>query len=102
MYVSMSRLHVEIDRSDELVAAFADRSGLVETHDGFLDLQIWRSDRDATEVLMISRWRDREAFTAYMKSTDHRVSHDRITPALKAAIRLDRLEQLHTYEVVGQ
>jgi heme oxygenase (mycobilin-producing) len=102
MYVSMSRLHVEIDRSDELVTAFSHRAHLVETHDGFLDLQIWRSDRDSAEVLMVSRWRDRDAFTAYLKSRDHKTSHDRMTSSLKAAIHLERLEHMHTYDVVAE
>ena len=102
MYVSMSRLRVEIDRSDELVAAFRGRVGLVESHHGFIDLQVWRSDRDPGEVLMVSRWSDRDAFKAYMKSTDHRLSHARLDPSLKAAIRLERLEHLHTYEVVAE
>ncbi|MCW2529657.1 MAG: antibiotic biosynthesis monooxygenase [Pseudonocardiales bacterium] len=101
MYISMSRLSVDPDRSDELVAAFGDRAGLVDSHDGFLDLQVWRSDRDRAEVLMVSRWRDRAAFTAYMKSADHRVSHARMTGSLKAAITLERLEHLHTYDVVA-
>ncbi len=96
----MSRLRVDPERSDELVAAFQRRAGLVENHDGFIDLQVWRSDRDPAEVLMVSRWRDREAFKAYMKSNDHRVSHGRIDPSLKAAIQLERLEHLHTYEVM--
>jgi heme-degrading monooxygenase HmoA len=102
MYVSMSRLHVERERSDELVAAFDNRAGLVDSHDGFIDLQIWRSDRDPSEVLMVSRWRDRDAFTAYMKSTDHRVSHARMSAGLKSAIELERLEHLHTYDVVAE
>lgn len=102
MYVSVSRLRVEPERSDELVAAFQRRAGLVESHSGFVDLQVWRSDRDPAEVLMVSRWRDRDAFTAYMRSADHRYSHDRIPPELKDAISLERLEQLHTYEVVAE
>ena len=102
MYVSMSRLRVEIERSDELIAAFRGRAGLVESHDGFIDLQVWRSDRDPAEVLMVSRWNDRDAFKAYMKSADHRLSHARLDPALKAAINLERLEHLHTYEVVAE
>ena len=102
MYVSMSRLRVEAERAPELVAAFRRRAGLVEGADGFVDLQVWQSDRDATELLMVSRWRDRAAFTAYMRSEDHRVSHGRIDPALKEAIRLERLEHLHTYEVVAE
>ena len=98
----MSRLHVEPERSEELVAAFRDRAGLVEAHDGFVDLQVWRSDRDRSEVLMVSRWSDREAFTAYMKSPAHKVSHDRIDPGLKRDIALRRLEHLHGYEVVAE
>jgi heme oxygenase (mycobilin-producing) len=103
MYVSMSRLRVEPARSDELVRAFRDRAGLVERHDGFVDVQVWRSDRDPSEVLMVSRWRDRAAFTAYMRSADHKVSHERIDPGLREAIRLERLEHLHVgYEVVAE
>ena len=84
------------------MAAFRDRSRLVDGADGFLDLQVWQSDRDPGEVLMVSRWRDRECFSAYMRSAEHRASHDRIPAALKAVIRLERLEHLHTYEVVAE
>ena len=98
----MSRLRVDEQRSDELIEAFRARAHLVDDADGFLDLQVWRSDRDPTEVLMVSRWRDRDAFKTYMKSAEHRVSHDRIGADLKAAIGLERLEHLHTYEVVAE
>jgi heme-degrading monooxygenase HmoA len=98
----MSRLRVDPARSDELVAAFRQRAHLVDDHDGFVDLQVWRSDRDPAEVLMVSRWRDRDAFKTYMKSADHRFSHDRIPPELKDAIGLERLDHLHTYEVVAE
>jgi len=102
MYISMSRLRVDDERSDDLVAAFARRAGLVESHPGFVDLQVWRSDRDRTEVLMISRWLDKEKFREYMKSRDHRISHDRMDPSLKRAVTLERLENMHTYEVVAE
>lgn len=82
--------------------AFRGRAGLVDGADGFVDLQVWQSDRDPGEVLMVSRWRDREAFKAYMRSADHRFSHERIPAALKDVIRLERLEHLHTYEVVAE
>jgi heme-degrading monooxygenase HmoA len=102
MYVSMSRLRVAAAQSDALVAAFRRRAHLVDAADGFVDLQVWRSDRDREEVLMVSRWRDRAAFTAYMRSAEHRISHDRIDPSLQDAIRLERLEHLHTYEVEAE
>jgi heme-degrading monooxygenase HmoA len=102
MYVSMSRLRVPDERAPELVAAFRRRAHLVDGADGFVDLQVWQSDRDPGELVMVSRWRDRDAFKAYMKSEAHRVSHDRIDPGLDEAIRLERLEHLHTYEVVAE
>ncbi|HEX8105327.1 MAG TPA: antibiotic biosynthesis monooxygenase family protein [Solirubrobacteraceae bacterium] len=98
----MSRLRIPEDRADELVAAFRRRVRLVDGADGFVDLEVWQSDRDPGEVLMVSRWRDRAAFTAYMRSDAHKASHQRIDPALQAAIKLERLEHLHTYEVVAR
>jgi heme oxygenase (mycobilin-producing) len=94
MYVSLSRLRVPEERAEELVAAFRRRAGLVEQFDGFVDLQVWQNDRDAGELTMVSRWRDRACFTTYMKSREHQVSHDRIDPALDEAIKLERLEHL--------
>ncbi len=102
MYVSVSQLHVEPGRADELVAAFRRRAHLVDAFDGFLDLEVWQSDPDPTRLVMVTRWRDREAFKAYMRSEAHAVSHARIDPELDAAIRLERLEHLHTYEVVAE
>jgi heme-degrading monooxygenase HmoA len=102
MYVSMSRLRVPVERAAQLVTAFRSRVGLVDEADGFVDLQVWQSDRDAGELIMVSRWRDREAFKTYMRSAEHRVSHDRIDPELQATIKLERLEHLHTYEVVAE
>ena len=65
MYVSMSRLQVPAQRAGELVAAFRGRAHLVEEADGFVDLQVWQSDRDPGEIVMVSRWRDRDCFKAY-------------------------------------
>ena len=97
----MSRLRVEEESASPLIDAFRRRLGLVDDFDGFLDLEVWQSDRDPGEVIMVSRWRDRDCFKAYMRSDAHRLSHDRIDPALTDAIWLERLEHLHTYEVVA-
>jgi heme-degrading monooxygenase HmoA len=102
VYVSVSRLRIPADASDELIAAFRRRAHLVDEARGFVDLQVWRSDRDASEILMVSRWQDREAFKAYMKSPEHRTSHERIDPGLQALIKLEALEHLHTYDVVAE
>jgi len=98
----MSRLRVAAERSDELVAAFRARLRAVDAFDGFVGLEVWRNDRDPEELVMVSRWRDRACFTAYMRSAEHRTSHARIPADLDAEIRLDALEHMHTYEVVAE
>lgn len=102
MYISMSKLRLPGDRSEELVAAFRRRAHLVDDAAGFIDLQVWRSDRDPGEIVMVSRWRSREDFKDYMRSAAHGASHERIDPDLAAAIGLERLDHLHTYEVVAE
>jgi heme-degrading monooxygenase HmoA len=98
----MSRLRVPAERADELVAAFRRRAHLVDDAEGFVDLQVWQSDRDSEELIMVSRWRDRDSFKAYMRSDAHRASHERIDPTLDDAIKLERLEHLHTFDVVAE
>lgn len=99
MYISMSRLRLPEAQVAELLEAFQHRAGLVDSADGFSILEVWHSDRDAGEVIMVSRWQDRDAFTRYMRRDAHEISHARIAPALKAVIRLERLEHPHTYEL---
>ncbi len=82
--------------------AFRNRAGLVDEADGFVDLQVWQSDRDPSELIMVSRWRNRTAFRAYMSSEAHKISHSRVDPDLDAAIDLQALEHLHTYRVVAE
>jgi len=102
MYISMSRLRIPESDVSELILAFAARAHLVDDADGFIDLQVWQSDRDPGEIAMVSRWRDRSAFTDYMKSEAHATSHERIDPRLQGLIKLERLEHLHSYQVVAE
>jgi heme-degrading monooxygenase HmoA len=102
MYVSVSRLRVRPERASELIEAFQRRAHLVDAFDGFQRLEVWQGSRDPAEVLMVSHWRDRAAFTSYMKSAEHQTSHDRIGADLEDAIVLERLEHLSGYDVVGR
>lgn len=100
--MSMSHLRVDAGRAGELVEAFRNRIGLVDAADGFVDLEVWQADSDPGELIMVSRWRDRDAFKRYMKSAEHQHSHERIDPGLQEAIKLTGLGHLHTYEVVAR
>jgi len=63
--------------------------------DGFVDLEVWRFDRDPGEVITVSRWRDRECFRNDMRSEAHAVSHGPHPLRARGAIQFERLEHLH-------
>ncbi len=100
--MSVSRLRVDPTRVEELIAAFRARAGKVDSFAGFLGLEVWRADQTPDEVLMVSHWRARADFATYMKSAEHRFSHDRVPSDLRAAVHLEELQHQVGYEVVSR
>lgn len=80
-FVVASEIAMDPESGHVLEAAFADRLREVESHDGFRRLEVWRDSRSPGRYLMVSWWRDAEAYRTYMRSDAHRRSHDRIPAA---------------------
>jgi heme-degrading monooxygenase HmoA len=102
VYVSMSRVAGPGSRAPELMAAVRDRSRSAERADGFIDLRVWQSDRDAGDVVVVSRWRDRAAFASYMRSPELRMWDVGLDPEPTQEVRLEHLDHLHSYRVVAE
>lgn len=77
-YVAVSEIAVPEDGAEALEAAFRRRLGVVDGWPGFRGLELLRDRKAAGRYLMICRWDTREQFLAYMRSADHRHSHERI------------------------
>lgn len=77
-FVVVSDLRVDEVGAATLEEAFQDRLGEVDAWPGFLELQVWRDERDAERFVMVSWWSSREDYVAYMRSAEHRRSHARI------------------------
>lgn len=84
----MSDLAIDAVGAGTLEAAFADRLGEVDGWSGFIDLEVWRDERDEGRFVMVSWWRSRDDYVSYMRSDVHRRSHDRIPtdPAAPRAV----------------
>lgn len=78
LFVVTSELRVAPEGAAELTGAFRDRLRLVDGWSGFRDLEVWQDRRDESRFVMTSWWESREAFAEYMRSDDHRRSHDRV------------------------
>lgn len=77
-FVAVSDLSIDEVGTDALIAAFEARLGEVDGWPGFRRLEVWQSERDDTQFVMVSWWDDQDCFRAYMQSDAHARSHARI------------------------
>lgn len=77
-FVAVSDISIDEVGTDTLISAFERRLGEVDAWPGFRRLEVWQSERDATQFVMVSWWDDQESFKTYMQSDAHQRSHDRI------------------------
>ena len=93
MVVAVSRFKVEPGQRAALAERFAARSRLVDSHEGFLGLEVLCSRSSAPEFLLITRWASREHLSAYLKSQDFRQVH---------TSNEDEGADFHLYDVVAR
>ncbi len=73
--VKINAIDVPADRADEMARRFAARAGEVEKADGFEEFQLLRPTDDRTTWLVYTRWRDEEAFNAWVESRAFQHGH---------------------------
>lgn len=73
--VIINAITVPADGGDELAQRFAARAGAVDGHDGFEGFELLRPTDDRAVWLVVTRWRDREAFDAWVSSPSFAHGH---------------------------
>ncbi|HEU4511797.1 MAG TPA: antibiotic biosynthesis monooxygenase [Nocardioidaceae bacterium] len=66
--IKINAITVPADSGDELAKRFAARAGAVDDQDGFEGFELLKPTDDRTTWLVVTRWRDEEAFQAWMTS----------------------------------
>jgi heme-degrading monooxygenase HmoA len=84
--VKINAIQVPAERADEMARRFAARAGEVEKAEGFEEFQLLRPDDDRTTWLVYTRWRDEDAFNAWVQSRAFTQghAHDRGVQATQA------------------
>jgi heme-degrading monooxygenase HmoA len=77
MFVFISHLEVPEGDRASLERHFRERSRLVDSFPGFLYLQLLRPQAGTAAFTFLTAWESREAFSRYMKSEEHAMSHSR-------------------------
>lgn len=66
--IKINAITVAADSGDELAKRFAARAGAVDGQDGFEGFELLQPTDGRTTWLVLTRWRDEEAFTAWTSS----------------------------------
>lgn len=75
--VKINAITVPPEAGDELARRFAARAGDVDRAEGFEEFQLLRPADDSTTWFVYTRWRDEDAFQAWVQSRAFGESHAR-------------------------
>ena len=76
MIAIFNSLPVKEGAADQIVERFAESRGHVQGFPGFVSMEVLKSDAE-DEVLVVTRWRDRESFQNWIYSEEFSRAHGR-------------------------
>ncbi len=76
MIAVVNRLPVKEGLADQVVERFANGRGFVQDFPGFVSMEVLRSE-EADEVMVITRWQDKDAFDSWVRSDEFKTAHGR-------------------------
>jgi heme oxygenase (mycobilin-producing) len=101
--VRINAITVPADSGDELARRFAARAGAVDSQDGFEGFELLKPTDGRTTWLVMTRWRDEEAFQAWVQSPafghGHRSAAERAGGAAPPPVGVS--SELWSFEIAG-
>jgi heme oxygenase (staphylobilin-producing) len=76
MIAVINRLPVKEGAADQVVERFANSRGNVQGFPGFVSMEVLNSET-GDEVLVITRWQDKDAFESWVYSEEFKKAHGR-------------------------
>ena len=76
MIAVINRLPVKEGAADQVVGRFANSRGNVQGFPGFISMEVLNSEA-GDEVLVITRWQDKDAFNSWVHSEEFKRAHGR-------------------------
>jgi len=80
MFVVTNRVPVESGWREKFEDRFRQRAGQVDKQPGFLRMEIMRPVDDNTPYLVMTVWRDEQAFLDWVESEDFKLAHKNPLP----------------------
>jgi heme-degrading monooxygenase HmoA len=101
--IKINAITVETDSGDELAKRFAARAGAVDNQEGFEGFELFKPNDDRTTWLVVTRWRDEDAFQGWLTSPSfahgHRSEQERTGGEPQKPVGVH--SELWSYEIAG-
>ena len=101
--VRINAITVPAGSGDELARRFAARAGAVDDQDGFEGFELLKPTYERTTWLVVTRWRDEDAFQAWVSSPafshGHRSAAERAGGEAPHPVGIS--SELWSYEIAG-
>jgi len=101
--IKINAITVATESGDELAHRFAARAGAVDDQPGFEGFELLKPTDERTTWLVVTRWRDEQAFQAWMNSAafghGHRSQAEREGGAAPPPVGVS--SELWSYEIAG-
>jgi len=99
--IKINAITVPADAGDELAQRFAARAGAVDDQDGFEGFELLRPTDERRQWLVVTRWRDDEAFQAWVSSPAFGHGHAGAGRPASHGGPVSVSSELWSYEVAG-
>jgi heme-degrading monooxygenase HmoA len=97
--IRINAITVPESGGDELARRFAERAGAVDSADGFEGFELLRPTDDRLTWLVVTRWRDQEAFDAWVASPAFGHGHRGVSSTGADRPPVSTHSELWSYEV---
>jgi heme oxygenase (mycobilin-producing) len=101
--VRINAITVPADSGDELARRFAARAGAVDSQDGFEGFELLKPTDGRDTWLVVTRWRDEEAFQAWVQSPafghGHRSAAERAGGSAPPSVGVS--SELWSFDIAG-
>ncbi len=97
--IRINAITVPETRGEELARRFAERAGAVDQADGFEGFELLRPTDDRQTWLVVTRWRDKEAFEAWVASPAFAHGHRGVSGREQEHPPVSTHSELWSYEV---
>ncbi len=99
--IKINAITVPEDSGDELARRFAARAGAVDGQDGFEGFELLRPTDERHQWLVVTRWRDDEAFQGWVSSPAFAHGHAGANRPAPHGGPVSVSSELWSYEVAG-